>query len=115
MDKQIDIVRWGSPAGTETDGGVGVIDGFPDADDELLLKTLDELGRRIALGGFQELNVILKADVDGSIEALADSLIRLDADVDRFGLLTEDALTEKLRIQLETFNIRIKQMYGCLH
>ncbi|MBP5260185.1 MAG: translation initiation factor IF-2 [Paludibacteraceae bacterium] len=39
--------------------------------------TLDELGRRIALGGFQELNVILKADVDGSIEALADSLIKL--------------------------------------
>ena len=39
--------------------------------------TLDELGRRIALGNFQELNVIVKGDVDGSIEALADSLIKL--------------------------------------
>ncbi len=37
--------------------------------------TLDEVGRRIALGGFQELNVIVKGDVDGSIEALSDSLI----------------------------------------
>lgn len=39
--------------------------------------TLDEVGRRIALGGFQELNVIVKGDVDGSIEALSDSLIKL--------------------------------------
>ncbi len=39
--------------------------------------TLDELGRRIALGNFQELNIIVKGDVDGSIEALADSLIKL--------------------------------------
>ncbi len=39
--------------------------------------TLDEIGRRIAIGGFQELNVIVKGDVDGSIEALADSLIKL--------------------------------------
>ena len=39
--------------------------------------TLDELGRRIALGNFQELNVIVKGDVDGSIEALSDSLIKL--------------------------------------
>lgn len=37
--------------------------------------TLDELGRRIALGNFQELNVIVKGDVDGSIEALSDSEI----------------------------------------
>ena len=41
--------------------------------------TLDELGRRIALGNFQELNVIVKGDVDGSIEALSDSLIKLDS------------------------------------
>ncbi len=39
--------------------------------------TLDEVGRRIALGNFQELNVIVKGDVDGSIEALSDSLIKL--------------------------------------
>ncbi|MEH0008290.1 MAG: translation initiation factor IF-2 [Flavobacteriales bacterium] len=39
--------------------------------------TLDEIGRRIALGGFQELNMIIKGDVDGSVEALADSLQKL--------------------------------------
>ncbi len=39
--------------------------------------TLDEIGRRIAIGNFQELNVIVKGDVDGSIEALSDSLIKL--------------------------------------
>ena len=39
--------------------------------------TLDELGRRIALGNFQELNIIVKGDVDGSVEALSDSLIKL--------------------------------------
>ena len=39
--------------------------------------TLDEIGRRIALGSFQELNLIVKGDVDGSIEALSDSLIKL--------------------------------------
>lgn len=39
--------------------------------------TLDEIGRRIALGNFQELNIIVKGDVDGSIEALSDSLIKL--------------------------------------
>lgn len=42
--------------------------------------TLDEIGRRIAIGNFQELNVIVKGDVDGSIEALADSLIKLSTD-----------------------------------
>ena len=39
--------------------------------------TLEEIGRRIAIGNFRELNVIVKGDVDGSIEALADSLIKL--------------------------------------
>ena len=39
--------------------------------------TLDEIGRRIAIGNFQELNVIVKGDVDGSVEALSDSLIKL--------------------------------------
>ena len=42
--------------------------------------TLDELGRRLALGDFQELNIILKGDVDGSIEALSDSLQKLSTD-----------------------------------
>ena len=36
--------------------------------------TLDEIGRRIAIGEFQEVNIIVKGDVDGSIEALSDSL-----------------------------------------
>ena len=39
--------------------------------------TLDEIGRRLAVGNFKELNVIVKGDVDGSIEALADSLLKL--------------------------------------
>lgn len=39
--------------------------------------TLDEIGRRIAIGNFKELNIIVKGDVDGSIEALTDSLIKL--------------------------------------
>ncbi|MDO7600959.1 MAG: translation initiation factor IF-2, partial [Schleiferiaceae bacterium] len=39
--------------------------------------TLDEIGRRLAVGDFQELNIVLKGDVDGSIEALTDSLQRL--------------------------------------
>ena len=39
--------------------------------------TLDEVGRRLALGDFHELNVIVKGDVDGSVEALSDSLIKL--------------------------------------
>lgn len=39
--------------------------------------TLDEIGRRIAIGDFKELNVIVKGDVDGSVEALCDSLIKL--------------------------------------
>ena len=42
--------------------------------------TLDELGRRIAVGNFQELNVIVKGDVDGSVEALSDSLIKLSTE-----------------------------------
>jgi translation initiation factor IF-2 len=42
--------------------------------------TLDEIGRRLALGDFQELNVIIKGDVDGSIEALSDSLQKLSTD-----------------------------------
>jgi len=42
--------------------------------------TLDEIGRRLAIGNFQELNVILKGDVDGSIEALSDSLLKLSTE-----------------------------------
>ncbi len=42
--------------------------------------TLDELGRRIALGDFKELNIIVKGDVDGSVEALSDSLIKLSTE-----------------------------------
>ena len=42
--------------------------------------SLEEIGRRIAIGDFQELNVIVKGDVDGSIEALTDSLLKLSTD-----------------------------------
>ena len=42
--------------------------------------TLDEIGRRIAIGEFNELNIIVKGDVDGSIEALSDSLLKLSTD-----------------------------------
>ena len=42
--------------------------------------TLDEIGRRLALGDFNEINIIVKGDVDGSVEALADSLIKLSKD-----------------------------------
>lgn len=41
--------------------------------------TLDEIGRRIAIGDFKELNIIVKGDVDGSVEALADSLLKLSS------------------------------------
>ena len=39
--------------------------------------TLDEIGRRLALGNFKELNLIIKGDVDGSVEALSDSLTKI--------------------------------------
>lgn len=42
--------------------------------------TLDEIGRRIAIGNFQELNIIIKGDVDGSIEALADAFYKLSTE-----------------------------------
>lgn len=42
--------------------------------------TLDEIGRRIAIGDFKELNIIVKGDVDGSIEALSDSLLKLSTE-----------------------------------
>lgn len=42
--------------------------------------TLDEIGRRLAIGNFKELNVIVKGDVDGSIEALSDSLLKLSTE-----------------------------------
>jgi translation initiation factor IF-2 len=45
--------------------------------------TLDEIGRRLALGNFKELNVIIKGDVDGSVEALSDSLQKLSTEEDR--------------------------------
>jgi len=42
--------------------------------------TLDEIGRRLAIGNFKELNIIVKGDVDGSVEALSDSLIKLSTE-----------------------------------
>ena len=49
--------------------------------------TLDEIGRRIALGEFQELNLIVKGDVDGSIEALSDSLEKLSTEEIKVNIL----------------------------
>ncbi|MHA7877314.1 MAG: translation initiation factor IF-2 [Bacteroidota bacterium] len=42
--------------------------------------TLDEIGRRLAIGNFKELNIVLKGDVDGSVEALADALLKLSTE-----------------------------------
>ena len=42
--------------------------------------TLDEIGRRLAIGSFKELNLLIKGDVDGSVEALADALLKLSTD-----------------------------------
>lgn len=42
--------------------------------------TLDEIGRRLALGNFKQLNIIVKGDVDGSVEALSDSLLKISTD-----------------------------------
>ncbi len=49
--------------------------------------TLEEIGRRIAIGNFKELNVIVKGDVDGSIEALSDSIIKLSTEEVRVNLM----------------------------
>jgi translation initiation factor IF-2 len=49
--------------------------------------TLDEIGRRIAIGNFQELNIVLKGDVDGSIEALSESLIKLSTEQIQVGVI----------------------------
>ncbi|MFQ3576603.1 MAG: translation initiation factor IF-2 [Cytophagales bacterium] len=49
--------------------------------------TLDEIGRRLAIGNFQELNIIIKGDVDGSVEALSDSLLKLSTDEIRVNIL----------------------------
>ena len=49
--------------------------------------TLDEVGRRLALGDFHELNIIVKGDVDGSVEALSDSLIKLSTEQIRVNVI----------------------------
>ena len=64
--------------------------------------TLDEIGRRIALGEFQELNVIVKGDVDGSIEALSDSLEKLST----------DAIKSKYHTKGSWTNFRIRHYVG---
>ena len=49
--------------------------------------TLEEIGRRISIGNFKELNIIVKADVDGSVEALSDSLIKLSTEQVRVNVI----------------------------
>ncbi len=58
--------------------------------------TLDEIGRRIALGDFKELNIILKGDVDGSVEALTDSFLKLSTEEIQVNMLHKGvgAITE---------------------
>ena len=56
--------------------------------------TLEEIGRRIAIGNFKELNVIVKGDVDGSVEALSDSLIKLSTEEVKVNVIRETKATE---------------------
>lgn len=49
--------------------------------------TLDEIGRRLAIGNFKQLNVIVKGDVDGSVEALSDSLLKLSTEEVQVGII----------------------------
>ena len=58
--------------------------------------TLDEIGRRIALGDFKELNIILKGDVDGSVEALTDSFLKLSTEEIQVNIIHKEvgAITE---------------------
>jgi translation initiation factor IF-2 len=49
--------------------------------------TLDEIGRRLAIGNFKQLNVIVKGDVDGSVEALSDSLLKLSTQEIQVGII----------------------------
>jgi len=58
--------------------------------------TLDEIGRRIAIGEFKELNIIVKGDVDGSVEALSDSLLKLSTEEVQVNLIHQSvgAVTE---------------------
>ncbi|MCW3077561.1 MAG: infB, partial [Bacteroidetes bacterium] len=51
--------------------------------------TLDEIGRRLAIGDFKELNVIVKGDVDGSIEALSDSLLKLSTEEIQINIISK--------------------------
>jgi len=51
--------------------------------------TLDEIGRRLAIGNFKELNIIIKGDVDGSIEALADSLLKLSTEQIQINIISK--------------------------
>ena len=65
--------------------------------------TLDEIGRRIALGEFQELNIIVKGDVDGSIEALSDSLEKLATDEIKVNILgvSQLLIDQKTEVSIE--------------
>ncbi|WP_201985908.1 translation initiation factor IF-2 [Hymenobacter rubidus] len=51
--------------------------------------TLDEIGRRLAIGSFKELNILVKGDVDGSVEALADSLLKLSTPEVKVNILSK--------------------------
>src|SRR5690625_6083732 len=57
--------------------------------------SLDEIGRRLALGNFKELNLIVKGDVDGSVEALSDSLINLSVETIQVNVIHKGVRSEE--------------------
>jgi translation initiation factor IF-2 len=65
--------------------------------------TLDEIGRRLAIGSFKELNIIVKGDVDGSIEALSDSLLNLSTEEIQVNIVHKGvgAITEADRVLMQ--------------
>src|SRR5690606_38291655 len=69
--------------------------------------TLAEIGRRIALGDFKELNIILKGDVDGSVEALSDSFSNLSTEEIQVNIIHNGvgAITDKAEIDIKTYSI----------
>ena len=72
------------------------------------LLTLDDIGRRIAIGNFQELNVIVKGDVDGSVEALSDSLIKLSTEeIQVIGFQGRPSMAARKLAEKEGVDIRL--------
>ena len=67
--------------------------------------TLEEIGRRIAIGNFKELNVIVKGDVDGSVEALSDSIIKLSTEEVRVNVIHKAVVLSQSRISFSLLHL----------